>query len=427
MFPGGNMGGTKTTSPGVVIPFYIYAGLSFLFATILLILKSNSFDGHYFDPDVLTITHIMALGWGTMVILGASHQLVPVVIEGKLYSNKLAYASFAFAAVGIPLLCYGFYAFDMGVPARWGGSLIVIAIILYTINLLASISKGKSENVHGLFIFAAAFWLFVTASLGLLLVFNFNDPFLPRSSLHYLTLHSHLGIIGWFLLLVMGVGSRLIPMFMISKYSKPKHLYSIFFLVNTGLLLFILSFFFYENNLVLLVPTITVLVAIIWFGLYCYRAYKERIRKQVDDQVKISLLSAAMMSLPMLLLIAMIVIISMTSDQPNNIALTYGFTIFFGWLTAIILGMTFKTLPFIVWNKLYHVRAGTGKTTNPKDMYSAIIIKLMSVAYLCGFFIFAAGIITTHNLLLKTGAVLLLLAAVFYVLNMMKILLHKPD
>lgn len=117
----------------------------------------------------------------------------------------------------------------------------------------------------------------------------------------------------------------------------------------------------------------------------------------------------------------------MTSDQPNNIALTYGFTIFFGWLTAIILGMTFKTLPFIVWNKLYHVRAGTGKTTNPKDMYSAIIIKLMSVAYLCGFFIFAAGIITTHNLLLKTGAVLLLLAAVFYVLNMMKILLHKPD
>jgi hypothetical protein len=38
------------------------------------------------------------LGWGTMMILGASHQLVPVMIEGKLYSNTLAYLSFAFAA-----------------------------------------------------------------------------------------------------------------------------------------------------------------------------------------------------------------------------------------------------------------------------------------------------------------------------------------
>ena len=78
----------------------------------------------------------MALGWGTMVILGASHQLVPVLIEQELYSNKLGYLSFCLAAIGIPLLVYGFYIFDMGWPSKWGGRLIILAIIVYLLSLI---------------------------------------------------------------------------------------------------------------------------------------------------------------------------------------------------------------------------------------------------------------------------------------------------
>ena len=110
----GNTETTKTTSWKVVLPFYGYAAVAFLIATILLLLSASDITSHYFLPHTLAITHIMALGWGTMMILGASHQLVPVLIEGKLYSNKLAYTSFIFAAVGIPLLVYGFYVFEYG-------------------------------------------------------------------------------------------------------------------------------------------------------------------------------------------------------------------------------------------------------------------------------------------------------------------------
>ena len=81
---------TKTTSYKVIIPFYAFAALSFLTAATLLFKFSDDFKGHYFQPHILAITHTMALGWGTMMILGASHQLVPVMVEGKLYSNFLA-------------------------------------------------------------------------------------------------------------------------------------------------------------------------------------------------------------------------------------------------------------------------------------------------------------------------------------------------
>ena len=98
----------KTTSHRVVVPFYVYGALSFLAACLLLLLSTDAFGGHPFQPRLLAITHLMALGWGVMIILGASHQLVPVLIEGALFSEKLAYGSFALAALGIPLLVYGF-------------------------------------------------------------------------------------------------------------------------------------------------------------------------------------------------------------------------------------------------------------------------------------------------------------------------------
>jgi hypothetical protein len=85
--PTSNTGLQKTTSYKVVLPFYIFAAVSFLLACILLLINTSAVHQHYFQPQTLAITHLMALGWGTMIILGASHQLLPVLIEGKLSSD----------------------------------------------------------------------------------------------------------------------------------------------------------------------------------------------------------------------------------------------------------------------------------------------------------------------------------------------------
>src|SRR5690606_2302389 len=144
------------------------------------------------------ITHTMALGWGTMVILGASHQLVPVLVEGKLFSNTLAYISFALAALGIPLLVFAFYIFSMNWMARRGGELVIAAVAVYLVNMGISMAKSKTENVHAVFVFTAGLWLLITTIVGLLLVYNFSIPLFSENSLHYLSLHAHMGIIGWF-------------------------------------------------------------------------------------------------------------------------------------------------------------------------------------------------------------------------------------
>jgi hypothetical protein len=426
MFPGNsNTGLAKNTSYKVVLPFYLYAGIAFLIATALLISSTPAFLQHYFHPHTLAITHVMALGWGTMMILGASHQLVPVLIEEKLYSNALAYLSFFFAAVGIPLLVVGFYQFNFAWPTQTGAILINIAILLYLINIAVSMAKSKNENVHAFFVFTATLWLIITTIVGLLLIYNFSYNVLSQDSLSYLTLHAHLGIIGWFLLLVIGVGSRLIPMFLISKYTNNKLLWWIYSLINFSLISFIILFLYVKMTVLYFLPVIAISVALMMFGYYCYKSYSERIRKKVDYQVKISLLSVFMMALPLVFLLIVILLL-LISVNNVHLVLTYGFCIFFGWITAIIFGMTFKTLPFIVWNKVYHAKAGLGKTPNPKELFNDKIFIAMSISYLAGFILFAGGVLISNEIIIKIAAILLLISAILYNGNVWKAVSHKP-
>jgi hypothetical protein len=120
-----------------------------------------------------------------------------------------------------------------------------------------------------------------------------------------------------------------------------------------------------------------------------------------------------------------VMIFFLLNDAKYNLVLLYGFCIFFGWLTAIIFGMTFKTLPFIVWNKVYHKRASGIKTPSPKDLFNGKIFRWMTITYLTGFVLFAFGLIVLSDVFLKIGAVCLLLSAVLYCLNVSIIILHK--
>ncbi|MBW7893266.1 MAG: cytochrome C oxidase subunit I, partial [Chitinophagaceae bacterium] len=303
-----------------------------------------------------------------MIIFGASHQLLPVLVEGKLDSTSLAYLTFFFAGVGIPILIVGFYIFHTGWVLQTGALLINIAIIFYLINVLRSSFKSKKRSVHAWYIITASLWLFSTTFFGFLLVYNLNHSILPSDSVSYLSIHAHLGLVGWFLLMVIGVGSRLIPMFLISKYTNEKALWWIFILINSGLISFIIFRTLSFGSAYFYISILLILTAVILFGRHCKKAHKVRIRRNVDEQMKTSLLSVIQMLLPVLILIVVLSLLP-SKDHPN-IALLYGFCILFGWITAIIFGMTFKTLPFIVWNRVYHKKAHAGKTPAPKELFN---------------------------------------------------------
>lgn len=427
MFPVSvNSMGNRTTSYKVVIPFYLYGGFSFVAACVLLLLSISDFS-HYFNPSILAVTHTMVLGWGTMVVIGAAHQLVPVLIEGKLYSDLLGYATFAFMALGIPVLIWGFYVFDMGVLAPVGSLMIIIGVILFTINIALSMVKAHTENMHAIFIFASTVWLLFTIILGFLLVLNFTYPILLKNSLIYLPVHAHTGLAGWFLLLIAGVATRLIPMFLISKYTNRKLLWLIFILINFALISFIFLYL-YASLITLIFPAVSIFIAILFFAYYCYKAYHDRLRKKVELPTGLAFSSVLILIIPSILAIVFIIMDWIDIQVSMNTILLYGFILLFGWISSIILGMSFKTLPFILWNRLYQLHnKDMHKVPNPKDMFHPLLFKLKLIGYVSGCIVFAIGVMFMLKPLMYMGALLLLLSSLTYLLHLFYIITLKKQ
>ncbi len=413
-----------TTPPRVVLPFYGYGAGCFLVATLLLLSHSGALPGHYFQPSLLAITHLMALGWGTMMTFGASYQLMPVLTGKLLWSNRLARVSFWLSGLGIPLLVWGFYRFNLGGPTLVGGALVFLGISAWLFNMAGSMSEKPLEQLHAVFVFSAGIWLWLTALVGLTLLLNFRYPVLAADSLHYLSVHAHLGILGWFLLLITGVGARLIPMFLISKYENRRLLWAIYGLVNGGLLLYLAGFLMEISGMVFPAMAL-VAAAITLFICFCHKAYKARLRRSVDIPVRLSLLSPALMTLPVLMLLA-----SYFRKSPPveaSFFVSYGLLIFFGWITAILLGMTFKTLPFIIWNKVYGALAGRQQTPAPNALIHEGVLRWMRYAYLSGLGVLLSGMILSLSALLYAGAALLFVSAMLYGYLVLRILTHKSQ
>ncbi len=410
-------------APGnkAVLPFYATGAVAFLVLCIVMLCTPQSFTQHYFTPHLLTIVHIAALGWGTMIIFGAVHQLLPVICEQDLYSEKMAAASWYTLTLGIILLTWKFWNLDTGWVMITGGSLIVLSVVLFVINVLKTTAIFRKFTTQKLFIISSALWLLFTVSVGLLLAVNLGltSPIFRVSHLEILKLHAHMGIAGWFLQLIAGVSTKLVPMFLLGKSDKEHLLKKAFIFQNLGLILFLLDGYFFAVTGRVLIYAAIVLAGIIFWLLYLYDVFRNRLRKRIELLMKHTFLSF------LSLILAVLLIPVVYYSDGYRWTMVYGTLIFLGWITNIILGKTFKTLPFIIWNNQYKHLSGKAKIPLPKDLFSEKLTIWQFRLFIAAFLVFALGLALQQLTVIRIGLVLWLAVAVIYCLNVFKLIFHQ--
>lgn len=110
-----------------------------------------------------------------------------------------------------------------------------------------------------------------------------------------------------------------------------------------------------------------------------------------------------------------------------RIDILYGVLIILGFLSSLVLGQTYKTLPFIVWLKIYHSKVGKGKVPLPQEMYSNKVAHWHFYTYLIGIILLITGILMSHVTIIQVAAVFVIITAVLYNYNVIKILFHKEN
>lgn len=408
-------------SPSVVVPHFVVGSTAWLIALILLLINPDCLLEHYFNFKLLAITHLLVLSWITTIIFGALYQLLPVVLLCKLHSEKLALITFITLQIGSLGMGNCFWNGILGFPLIASGSIVCIAIVLFVVNFSRTLYKSNVSRIEKHFISTSIGWLLITVLVGVLLAINFSFPFLSISHLEILKIHAHIGIIGWVLQLIIGVSSVLIPMFMLAHNLNKRSLQLSYILINCALLLGITSKLFgFEIGLI---SSIFIGISgLLSFLFYIYNAFKNRVKKKLDIGMKKSMtaflfvLLSLGLSLPIFLNI-----------NNNHFEIAYFTALIIGFISTLIMGQTYKTLPFIIWLKEYKTIVGKVKTPLPKDLYSERLAVWQFRTNTLGFILLLIGILLNLQILIQIGIGIILIAAILYTKNILNIILHKSQ
>lgn len=403
----------------IVVKYFISATVSFVLMNFLLMINYNDVNGHHFQPKILSITHIATLGFITMIIFGAMFQLVPVVLEVKLFSTLLAEIQFWIYAFGVIGLVYKFWYFGSELSFTLPAIFLNIAMFIFAFNIIASMIKVKNWNMTGTFLTAAIFWLIVTAIAGILLGVNLDHPYIKLNHLHYLKLHANVALIGWVTMVIMGVSFKLIPMFTLSHGYELTLAKWAFALINLGLLGINWIMHYADTGTYNLIFGIVITIGLILYLIQIYFIFKKRVRKKLDIGLKFSAVSFFMLGLSTLLGFSFLFI---EYENITNLTLVYGFMIIVAYISTLIVGQMYKIVPFLVWYHKYSSKVGIEKVPMLKEMFSEKLAELNLYLMLVGIIISVLSFLSQINILLLIGFVLLFISSVIFSFNMIKVL-----
>jgi hypothetical protein len=276
----------------------------------------------------------------------------------------------------------------------------------------------------------AAGWLLLTVLVGLLLAANRFWYFLPLDPIALLRAHAHLGLVGFFVTLLQGVGFQLVPMFTLGEVRNWR-------LPNAGLWLS-------QPGLLVLAPALAwrlgalafVSALVITAGLLCSafglsRALATRKKRALDPGAQAFVRGGIAVCVAGFVGAALLIPGTRWGSAAGGFnAMVYAILAVAGGLLPCIAGMLCKIVPFLTWMRAYGPRVGrcptpsAGSLTHPRLERWSLYLQLAAVPPLL------AGAWLLNPPLLRTGAWLLAAGVTLFLANMLRILNHlrtRPD
>jgi hypothetical protein len=340
-------------SPTVPLSYLVTAVAAFALASAAVPFLAPELAGHYYHPHLAALTHTVTLGWITLSIMGASYQLIPIVLERPVWSQRLARWQFWVLAVGIAGMVAHFYI------GRWPSLLLAAAMVaagvtMHLVNVALTLRGTERWDFTARFIAMAYGGLGLTVAFGLALGADRIWAFLPSSLFPTLHAHFHLALLGFVTPMIIGVAARVYPMFLLAPEPSGWPGRIQFWGLALGVPGVVAGLLGVPG---LVAPgAIAIAAAIAGHLAWILRMARSRRRPALDWGLRFVLTGSAFM-IP-----AAAAGLGLALDLLSGprASLAYAVLALGGWVSLNIVGMMLKIIPFLVWYRVYAPRAGRG-------------------------------------------------------------------
>jgi hypothetical protein len=376
----------------------------------------------HLHPRVVALAHLWLPGFLLSVCLGASYQLMPVVLGTPPRSSAaMLWAHAALHGIGVSLLVTGLASGNY-VWAGAGGLALALGVVWLALVTWRTFARSARRDVAAWSFPLAAAWLLATVLAGVTLAANRHAPFLPLSTLDLLRAHAHLGLVGYFLTLLQGVTFQLVPMFTLGEARRPRLALAGLISAQAGLLLLAPGLAWAWR------PAIGLGVALLLAGLCgtgvaLAATLRSRRRRVLDPGIKAFVLGLFFLALAAVFGGAL-ALGWLPPDRSLPGAVSYGLLVVTGGLSLTVLGMLCKILPFLVWMKAYGPHVGRRPVPAATALASRRLEHLWLLAHAGGVALLAVGSLTGTLIATRLGGGLLGGGVLLYLLNAGRVLRH---
>ena len=403
-------------SPLIPVGYLTCAAAAFLVAAAGIVWLAPDLAGHYYHPRVLALTHTVTLGWITLAIMGASYQLIPVVLERPIWSESLARWQLGVLAVAVVGMVAHFYL-GTWPGLAWAAALLGIGVTMHLVNVALSLGCSVPSTFTGRLIVAGHAGLGLTTVFGLVLAVNHLRPFLPGEFFPTLHAHVHLALLGWVSPMILGVAARVYPMFFLASaprtWATRVQLWGLVIGVPSvvaGLL---------GGRALLPVGAVAGAAALLTHAFWVIQMAHGRRRPALDWGLRFTLTGTAFVPPATALGLALAADVS-----GPRAALVYAVVALGGWISLTIVGMMLKIVPFLVWYHVYSPRAGREPVPTLIQLSSPMLEGWSYALLSGGVLLLGVSVLKGDAGLIRIAGVVLLLGALAFAGALAVVLSH---
>jgi hypothetical protein len=362
----------------------------------------------------LAATHLVTLGWLTLLMLGALFQFVPVITNRPLPSQRLVLVVLIVFEAGLGLMLAGFLglAGPVGLLLPVGGTVVLVAIVLALVDLLPPL-WGAAHHLSARCVLVGCGALLLTAALGICFALALRLPALAGHAAALLgsALSAHLlaGLAGWLTLTAIGVSYKLMPMFLLAPEGRGLLGELVFAATSVGFLLGVaapIGYALQRSPAWMAAQTAALVLIGIGIALYLLdviRIYRARRRRHIELHNRAAL--GAFATLTLLLPATLLWRAGILRGAPLLVVLALT-----GWLSGLGLTQLYKIVPFLAWLVHYGRRLGSGTVPRVQDLVRERRAAPAFLLFFGGVALLAVGALLASEWPFRSGAALCLLA-----------------
>lgn len=345
-------------SPPLSVPlrFFFTAPLFVIACGVVLFwYGAEAFESRW-HPAVLAATHFLTLGFLAMIMMGALQQITPVLMGAQI-SHPVLFSTVTHLLLTTgTLLLTAAWLWQQPALFSFAGILLGLAISLFIVVLLFSLSKARSgyATVYATRIALIAFA--ITMTLGVYLVMGYSGSELTRLP-GMTNLHMTWGLIGWVSLLLMGVAYQVVPMFQITPdYPKPMTRWFIIMMFIILLSWSAVQSFYADKTGLLNFFSALLVMGLLSFAFVTLFLLSRR-RRNIPD-ITLNFWRVSMASLIMVIIVWLLSLF----ELHHRLEFFIGVAMILGFAMSAVNGMLYKITPFLIWLHLNNYAQGKDRT-----------------------------------------------------------------